>query len=61
MFAQELELVHESIEDCGSYGSVMEAIDSEWTNNHFTRRVFVIALCLRREGCLACALDGVNP
>ena len=30
MFAQEFELVHESVEESGSYGSVMEAIDSEW-------------------------------
>lgn len=30
MFEQELELVHESVEESGSYGSVMEAIDSEW-------------------------------
>lgn len=30
MFAQELELVHESVEESGSYDSVMEAIDSEW-------------------------------
>ncbi|MCT7940796.1 transposase domain-containing protein, partial [Shewanella holmiensis] len=30
MFEQELELVHESVEESGSYGSVMEAIDSKW-------------------------------
>jgi hypothetical protein len=30
MFMQELELVHESVEESGFYGSVMEAIDSEW-------------------------------
>ncbi|WP_175609544.1 transposase domain-containing protein, partial [Shewanella sp. UCD-KL21] len=30
MFAQELELVHESVEESGDYASVMEAIDSQW-------------------------------
>lgn len=30
MFAQELELVHDSVEDNGSYSTVMDAIDSEW-------------------------------
>ena len=30
MFEQELELVHESVEESGSYNSVMEAIDSDW-------------------------------
>jgi hypothetical protein len=30
MFAQELELVNESVEESGSYGSAIEAIDAEW-------------------------------
>jgi hypothetical protein len=55
MFAQELELIHESVEKSGSYGSVMKAIDSEWINSHtfvLTRRVFVIVACLhsRKSG-----------
>jgi hypothetical protein len=76
MFEQELELVHESVEESGSYGSVMEAIDSEWIEQSLisankasirNRRLAAqqaVWLRSRQSGCaagsLASALDGIN-